>query len=554
MYETGNPVPSSALEDMADNAQTFDALVTKTSGTVTDRLGNVRRPFQQIVTDMGFNTVTGSFQAGATVTEYNQCLLDASTGTFYSWNGALPKVVPAGSTPATSGGIGALLWVDRTDLMLRSQLAGNSGSTLVTDFPDESGGYAQSVHNRLEEYGSVTEFGNAGQLVNNEDTTTAKSKLNPRRRQYRDKTNYHFPNIGFKTWKRTYGSYDTAATATIISGTKEEGYADVLGFTSDSQLSTYPDRDQVGLFGKTDAQLPVVTTKSTTFTTTSVTSANFASAIAAGDICYGMYIDTNESPKKSAKITAIDAGTNTLTVSAWYISGGGTGTPANGTTVYINPVTKIWGINWNVGITPDTLATDGFGFELGTFSGKADGQLSGFYATNLGTYKAKNAFWAIGTTANYQIGFAAQKCDTGMYSDSTVSVGSLANGNAQGFIARANTQYSFKVEDASSNLLSGKDGSGRDVRRKSKYTVYTNGQTIDDATVVASCSATSGLTINLPVPTGLNTERELYLKNPTASTGPIYFAGVTEDGTGSFVVAIGASVHIISDGTYWLKI
>lgn len=132
MYSTGNPVPSSALEDMADNAQVFDGLVTKTSGTVTDRFGNVRRPFQQIVTDMGFNPVTGSFQAGATVAEYNQCLLDESTGTFYSWNGALPKVVPAGSTPATAGGIGVLLWVDRTDLLLRSELASKSGVSLVS--------------------------------------------------------------------------------------------------------------------------------------------------------------------------------------------------------------------------------------------------------------------------------------------------------------------------------------------------------------------------------------------------------------------------------------
>jgi len=128
MYSTGNPVPSSALEDMSDNAQVFDGLVTKTSGTVIDRLGNTRRSFQQVVMDMGFNPVAGSFQSGATVTEYNQCLLDESTGTFYSWNGSLPKVVSAGSTPATAGGIGALLWVDRTDLMLRTELATTSGN------------------------------------------------------------------------------------------------------------------------------------------------------------------------------------------------------------------------------------------------------------------------------------------------------------------------------------------------------------------------------------------------------------------------------------------
>mgnify|MGYP000358354016 FL=1 len=76
MYNTGNPVPSAALEDMADNAQTFDALVTKTEGTTTDRLGRTRRVFQQIIMDMGFQPLSGSFQTGATITARNQTLYD----------------------------------------------------------------------------------------------------------------------------------------------------------------------------------------------------------------------------------------------------------------------------------------------------------------------------------------------------------------------------------------------------------------------------------------------------------------------------------------------
>lgn len=125
MYKTGNAVPSAALEDMADNAQTFDALVTKTDGTTTDRKGVNRRVFQQIIMDMGFQPLEGSFQTGATITARNQCLQDTSTGTFYSWSGVISEggyVVPAGSTPATAGGVGALLWVDRTDNRLRSDL------------------------------------------------------------------------------------------------------------------------------------------------------------------------------------------------------------------------------------------------------------------------------------------------------------------------------------------------------------------------------------------------------------------------------------------------
>ena len=44
------------------------------------------------------------------------------SGHEYSWAGAFPKVVSAGSTPATSGGIGAGAWVDRSGDLLRQEL------------------------------------------------------------------------------------------------------------------------------------------------------------------------------------------------------------------------------------------------------------------------------------------------------------------------------------------------------------------------------------------------------------------------------------------------
>ena len=130
MYNTGNPVPSSALEDMADNAQTFDALVTNTEGTTTDRLGNTRRVFQQILMDMGFQPLSGSFQTGATITARNQTLYDEVSHVFYAWGGSLPKVVPTGSTPATAGGVGVTTWKDKTDLMLRGELQ-DGGATIA---------------------------------------------------------------------------------------------------------------------------------------------------------------------------------------------------------------------------------------------------------------------------------------------------------------------------------------------------------------------------------------------------------------------------------------
>ena len=47
------------------------------------------------------------------------------------WQGDTPKEVAAGATPATSGGIGAGAWVDRSDYLLRQDLASNTGSGLV---------------------------------------------------------------------------------------------------------------------------------------------------------------------------------------------------------------------------------------------------------------------------------------------------------------------------------------------------------------------------------------------------------------------------------------
>lgn len=72
-----------------------------------------------------------TFSTGYTITDQKQGLLNLGDNKYYQWFGAIPKVVPAGSTPATAGGIGALLWVDRTDLMLRSELLSTTGASIV---------------------------------------------------------------------------------------------------------------------------------------------------------------------------------------------------------------------------------------------------------------------------------------------------------------------------------------------------------------------------------------------------------------------------------------
>lgn len=72
----------------------------------------------------GWNPVAGSFEAGGTIVNRRDILWWEAAKAWYSWQGTLPKVVPAGSTPATAGGASPTAWVDRTDGALRDELAG----------------------------------------------------------------------------------------------------------------------------------------------------------------------------------------------------------------------------------------------------------------------------------------------------------------------------------------------------------------------------------------------------------------------------------------------
>ena len=81
--------------------------------------------------EAGYNLVRGSFEEGGTLTNTNDVLWYQANGKYYNWFNGSAKTVVAGSTPATSGGIGARAWIDRTDVVLRDQLAGDSGATKV---------------------------------------------------------------------------------------------------------------------------------------------------------------------------------------------------------------------------------------------------------------------------------------------------------------------------------------------------------------------------------------------------------------------------------------
>lgn len=134
---TNNPVPSESPIDLKYNAGKIDEFVTSFAEWYVDRFGNkhytiegLKQLVLQQIYNLGWNPV-GTFQGGAQLTAAGDIIQDTSTGIWYRWDdlSSLPKNVPAGSTPGSTGGTGEGKWlaVDVTDI-LRQQLADGDGS------------------------------------------------------------------------------------------------------------------------------------------------------------------------------------------------------------------------------------------------------------------------------------------------------------------------------------------------------------------------------------------------------------------------------------------
>lgn len=128
---TNLPVPSESPRDLKFNAGKIDEFVTSEDHVYVDRFGNQHRTIAGINYDatqamLNYGYITKkSFEIGATLDTPNTILQWESNGEYYRWDGdwSQPKVVPAGSTPDSTGGIGTGKWVGVGDASLRADLA-----------------------------------------------------------------------------------------------------------------------------------------------------------------------------------------------------------------------------------------------------------------------------------------------------------------------------------------------------------------------------------------------------------------------------------------------
>lgn len=134
---TNNPVPSESPRDLKFNAGKVDEIVNSGGSTYSDRFGYQRYTWQGIerlardaIYAFGYVTVD-SFEDGASLTASNQVLRYEATGDYYRWDGVMPKTVPAGSTPSSSGGVGTGAWLSIGNASLASPSDG-AGDALIT--------------------------------------------------------------------------------------------------------------------------------------------------------------------------------------------------------------------------------------------------------------------------------------------------------------------------------------------------------------------------------------------------------------------------------------
>ncbi len=116
----------------ADIGSGVTAVSLNPAGVLIHSAGNVDLG-ALAVTREEYVTLPGSFETGVTVNTKNELVV--FTEGKYRWDGALPKEVPAGSTPKATGGVGHGAWVIVGDASLLVKLRSNSageGASLIT--------------------------------------------------------------------------------------------------------------------------------------------------------------------------------------------------------------------------------------------------------------------------------------------------------------------------------------------------------------------------------------------------------------------------------------
>lgn len=202
---TNLPIPSEEPRDLKFNAGKFDEVMTSDAHYYVDRFGVKRWTIagfqftaEEAIRNYGYITMD-SFEDGATLTLPNQVLRYEATGEYYRWDGAFPKTVAAGSTPASTGGVAMGAWVSIGDASLRSQLSSQNSGVIVDDsnipvIQPFTGTVSRTQHDKNAELVSVKDFNAKGDGIT-DDSDAIHAALATGKRVLIPKGNYRISRL-----------------------------------------------------------------------------------------------------------------------------------------------------------------------------------------------------------------------------------------------------------------------------------------------------------------------------------------------------------------------
>lgn len=175
---TQKPVPSSDIKDLFFNSGLLDIWATSLERKYIDRFGNCHLTaagmewiFNELITKFKIDSEqallaagyapAGTFQDGAEVVSRNGTVLwklPDGDGDHYRWDGDLPKQVPTGSTPQSTGGIGSGAWVSVGDASLRGDIKNGDGELIGVRQPYPHATY-QTQHDKNSQSLTVLDWG-----------------------------------------------------------------------------------------------------------------------------------------------------------------------------------------------------------------------------------------------------------------------------------------------------------------------------------------------------------------------------------------------------------
>jgi len=195
-----------------------------------------------------------------------------------------------------------------------------------------------------------------------------------------DTPNYIYGHVAYnnmRVTKRPCGSRDmNTGFSAQISANPQRG-AEIAGFSFPTSLAAYQDRDAVGIYADVyaDPNEQILINTVDSYTATRVNFLTPLTEIQVSRLRVGIIIDTRHSGLKySGSVTSWDPSGSWIETAGWYKMGVTTAgqVPPGSNGILINPVTKIWGANFQVKVPSASHAHSAAGLEIGLSNWKQD--------------------------------------------------------------------------------------------------------------------------------------------------------------------------------------